>query len=60
MSTFINYLKDIAAELRHVSWPTRAQTFIYTILVIVLSILTAFYTGFFDFLFSRALNWLIQ
>jgi preprotein translocase SecE subunit len=60
MSTFINYLKDTAAELRHVSWPTRAQTFIYTILVIVISVLTAFYTGFFDFLFSRALNWLIQ
>lgn len=60
MSTFINYLKDTVAELRHVSWPTRSQTLVYTVLVIVLSALTALYTGLFDFLFTRALNWFIQ
>lgn len=60
MSTFINYLKDTIAELKHVSWPTREQTLVYTVLVIVISIITAFYTGFFDFVFSKALNWFIQ
>ena len=60
MSTFINYLKDTVAELRHVSWPTRSQTLVYTILVVVLSALTALYTGLFDYLFTSALNWFIQ
>ena len=60
MSQFINYLKDTLAELKHVSWPTRAQTIVYTVLVVVVSLLTALFLGAFDFGFSRGLNWFIQ
>ena len=35
--SFIQYLKDTRSELRHVAWPTRMQTIMYTIIVIVLS-----------------------
>ena len=48
----IQYLKDVRAELRHVSWPTRQQTIISTIVVILISLAAAVYLGLFDYLFS--------
>jgi len=64
MNPLMQYLKDTRAELRHVAWPTRTQTIVYTVLVAALSVGVALYLGFFDFLFttglSRALNALPQ
>lgn len=60
MDTFINYLKDTLAEMKHVSWPTQKQATTSTILVVVISILIAFYTGAFDALFSRGLDWFLK
>ena len=56
MNRFINYIKDTRGELAHVSWPTRKQAFIFTAVVIVVSILTALFLGFFDFIFSLILQ----
>lgn len=50
------YIKDTRSELNHVAWPTRVQTIIYTILVIVISLLVSLYLGFFDFLFTSSLG----
>lgn len=50
------YLKDTRAELRHVAWPTRTQTIIYTVLVALVSIGVALYLGLFDFLFTTGLT----
>jgi len=52
----INYIKGTQAELRHVSWPTRHQAIAFTAIVIVISLATAFFLGFFDFLFSLILE----
>ncbi|MFZ2048855.1 MAG: preprotein translocase subunit SecE [Minisyncoccia bacterium] len=52
MNTFINYLKDTRGELKHVSWPTRRQAIGFTVIVILVSIFTAFFLGFFDYIFS--------
>ncbi|MEK7178627.1 MAG: preprotein translocase subunit SecE [Patescibacteria group bacterium] len=54
--SFIEYLKNTRGELRHVSWPTRRQTAYFTVIVIAFSLLTAFFLGFFDFLFTELLN----
>lgn len=54
--SFTQYLKDTRGELRHVAWPTRAQTIIYTVLVVVVSVGVALYLGLFDFLFTGALS----
>ncbi len=54
MSVF-SYFKETQAELRHVAWPTRVQTIVYTTLVIAISIFIALYLGFFDFLFTSTL-----
>lgn len=49
------YLKETRTELRHVAWPTRTQTIVYTVLVAAISIGIALYLGLFDFLFTTAL-----
>jgi preprotein translocase SecE subunit len=54
MSVF-SYFQETQAELRHVSWPTRVQTIVYTVLVIGISLFVALYLGFFDFLFTSTL-----
>lgn len=58
--SFFQYLKDTRGELRHVAWPTRIQTIIYTVLVVALSILVALYLGFFDYVFTTGLARLIE
>jgi preprotein translocase subunit SecE len=58
--SFIQYLKDTRAELRHVAWPTRLQTIIYTVLVIALSLFFAAYLGFFDYVFTSGLGRVVE
>lgn len=53
---FIQYLKDTQSELKHVSWPTRAQAIAFTALVVVISLAIAAYLGAFDLLFTRILD----
>jgi len=48
MSKLGNYLKETKTELKHVSWPTQAQTTTFTVLVILISLFVAFLLGFFD------------
>lgn len=48
----IRYIKETSAELKHVTWPSRRQTLIYTSLIIVISLFVAAYLGLFDWLFT--------
>ena len=57
--SFIQYIKDTAVEMKHVSWPTQKQTTIFTSLVIALSIITAMYLGIFDYVFSKLLEMMV-
>jgi preprotein translocase SecE subunit len=56
MNDFIN---KIRGELRHVIWPTREQTILYTTLVIIVSLAVAYYLGGLDWLFARGLESII-
>ena len=47
----LQYLKDVRAEMKHVSWPTRSQVILSTIDVIAISLAAAVYLGLFDYLF---------
>lgn len=58
--SLINYLKDTKAEMKHVAWPTQRQALIFTVLVVVFSVVVAMVLGFADFIFSRALDWFIS
>lgn len=56
MNRLINYLRDTRAELQHVRFPTQKQALTYTALVVLISLITAFALGFFDYLFARILD----
>ncbi|MEK7095436.1 MAG: preprotein translocase subunit SecE [Patescibacteria group bacterium] len=53
------YVKETRAEMAHVSWPSRKQAISYAIAVIVVSIVTALFLSFFDYIFSRLLTLLV-
>jgi preprotein translocase subunit SecE len=59
MSKLSNYISETREEMKHMSWPTRNQTIIFSVLVIVISIAVAAYLGLFDYLFSLGLKNLI-
>lgn len=52
----LNYIKDTRGELKHVSWPTRRQTIVFTSVVIFISLATAVFLGLFDFIFTQILE----
>ena len=52
----INYLKDVRAELRHVTWPSYRETVTYTAVVIGISFAVAVYLGVLDEVFSMILQ----
>jgi preprotein translocase SecE subunit len=60
MNSLIKYLRDTSAELRQVKWPTQEQALFYTALVVVISFLVSLYIGAFDYLFSQAMNFIIN
>ncbi len=58
--SFIEYLRDTKAEMRHVSWPTQRQAIVFTALVVLFSVVVSLILGFSDFAFSRGLDWFIS
>lgn len=48
----VSFVRDSAAEMQHVSWPSRRQVVAYTALVVVISAGTAAYLGALDGLFT--------
>ncbi len=47
-------VSEVAAELQKVSWPTGQETKVATIIVIVMTIISALVLGLFDFVFGQA------
>jgi preprotein translocase subunit SecE len=59
MQTITDFVKEVWAEAKHITWPTRKQTIYFTVAVLVISIFIAYYLGLLDFLFSRGLEQLL-
>jgi preprotein translocase subunit SecE len=55
-----NYLADVWAELKKVSWVRRKELFTTTLVVIIFSTVLAIFIGVFDFIFSRLLNLVLR
>lgn len=51
-----SYLKETRDELKQVKWPKRNHVINYTIIVIVLSIVIAYFLGALDFGFSQLMG----
>jgi len=56
MNKIINYIKASIEELKKVTWPTKKETYRYTVLVIVVSLVVAAYLGGLDYLFTLGLR----
>ena len=59
MEKTINYIKEVIEESKKVTWPTRKQTIFFTIAVLAISVLVAYYLGLLDFLFGQGLKFLL-
>ena len=56
MSKITDYITETRGGLKRVTWPTRAQTVGYTILVILISVFVALFLGLFDYIFTFGLE----
>lgn len=55
----MNYFKNVADEMKKVTWPSVAEVNKYTWTVLVMVIIFAVYFGVIDFGFSELINWLV-
>lgn len=46
------YLANVRSEMRHVTWPSRRQVLVSTVVVVAASALTALYLGVLDYVLS--------
>jgi preprotein translocase subunit SecE len=60
MNKLTEYLKESVAEMKKVTWPTKKETYNYTILVIVVSIGVALFLGILDYIFTTGFQFLIN
>ncbi len=60
MNKITNYIKETKAEMNNVKWPSRKQTIGFTVAVILVSVLVAYYIGLWDFIFKQGLEKLIN
>lgn len=50
------FLKEVASELKKVTWPTKQETARHTLVVIIVCIIVAIFLGGIDYLFTYLLN----
>jgi preprotein translocase subunit SecE len=51
-----NYFRDVRAEMKHVSWPSRPVVIVYTVVVVLVSLIVAIYLGLLDYVFRLAIE----
>lgn len=60
MNKTIEYIKEVRAEMKHVTWPSSKQTLFFTVAVLIVSGFVAYYLGFWDYVFTRGLDQLLK
>ncbi len=60
MNKITQFLKEVRQEVRKVTWPTRAETFRYSLMVIVASLIVAIYLGGVDYVVANTLERFIR
>ena len=59
MNKITQYLKASIEEMKKVAWPTKKETYNYTVLVISISLSVALFLGLLDIIFNFGLKYLI-
>jgi preprotein translocase subunit SecE len=60
MSKLANYIKGSVEEMKKVTWPTKKETYQYTMLVIGISLVVAAFLGGLDYIFNWGLQFIIN
>jgi len=60
MSKLTDYIKASVVEMKKVTWPTRKETYQYTMLVIGVSLAVAAFLGGLDYIFNLGLQAVIR
>ncbi|MFH1522773.1 MAG: preprotein translocase subunit SecE [Patescibacteria group bacterium] len=60
MNKLINYIKASVEEMKKVTWPTKKETYNYTLLIIGISIAVATFLGALDYIFSLILELVVS
>ena len=55
-----NYIKGSIEEMKKVTWPTKKETYRFTLLVIGISLAVATFLGALDYIFSFALELMLS
>jgi len=56
----VKFFRDIRTELRKIVWPNKKELINYTIVLIVFSLVVAFFIGIIDLGFSAGFQYLIS
>jgi transcriptional antiterminator NusG len=56
---FSNFLKEVKAEIKKVTWPSRNEVYSTTVVVILATFFFGFYLYFMDVIFSWVKNWYV-
>lgn len=56
----VNYVKGSIEEMKKVTWPTKKETYRYTLLIIAISIAVAIFLGSLDYIFSFILKLILK
>jgi len=59
MSKITAYFKESVSELKKVTWPTKKETYNYTLLVIGISLGVAVFLGLLDYIFTQGFQALL-
>ena len=60
MDKISRFLKEVRQEVKKVTWPTREETFRYSLMVIVASLIVAIYLGGLDYVVANFLERFIR
>ncbi len=60
MNKLTNYIKASIEEMKKVTWPTKKETYNYTLLVVGISLGVAALLGAFDYIFSIGFEFFIN
>jgi preprotein translocase subunit SecE len=52
-------MNEVAMELSRVSWPTQKETTAATFMVIIMVVISGMVLGFFDYLWTVLLKWIL-
>lgn len=60
MDKLINYIKASIEEMKKVTWPTKKETYNYTLMVVGISVGMALFLGALDYVFTSGLDLFIN